>query len=291
MTLHAHLSTGCTTVCRCWAITRRDGVVQGFTDHDRDLAFDGIAFTAGSGLNASALAQSTGLAVDNSEAVGALSDGAIREDDLRAGRYDSAEVRLWLVNWANVDERDVLFRGTIGEVTQTGGQFRAELRGLTEALNRPFRRVFQSDCTATLGDRRCKVDLGSAAFSAASWVVAVPDPDTILIGGGGYAEGWFDHGRVIFDTGAAQGLSVPIKRDRITPAGRQIDLWHSPGALPAPGDQIRLEAGCDRTAATCQSKFGNFLNFRGFPDIPGDDWITAHPSRTDRRDGGSRKRP
>ena len=146
MTLEHHLATGCTTVCRCWAVTRKDGVVLGFTDHDVDLAFEGILFRAGSGLSARALAQSTGLAVDNSEAVGALSDASVTETDLRAGRFDNAEVRLWLVNWANTAERLLQFRGTVGEVSQAGGQFRAELRGLTEALNRPQRRVFQRDC-------------------------------------------------------------------------------------------------------------------------------------------------
>ena len=44
--LEAHLAEGLTTVCRCWAVTRRDGVTYGFTDHDMDLVFDGITFRA-----------------------------------------------------------------------------------------------------------------------------------------------------------------------------------------------------------------------------------------------------
>ena len=98
MTLYQHLSTGCTTVCRCWAVARTDGVVLGFTDHDLDLWFEGVLFRASSGLSARALAQSTGLAVDNSEAVGALSDASVSETDLRAGRFDNAGARLWLAN-------------------------------------------------------------------------------------------------------------------------------------------------------------------------------------------------
>ena len=30
------------TIARAWAVTRRDGLVLGFTDHDRMLAFGGI---------------------------------------------------------------------------------------------------------------------------------------------------------------------------------------------------------------------------------------------------------
>ena len=56
----AHAATGLTTLCRAWAITRKDGVSFGFTDHDRPLSFEGVTFKADSGLTALALAQSTG---------------------------------------------------------------------------------------------------------------------------------------------------------------------------------------------------------------------------------------
>ena len=175
MTLQSHLATGATTVCRCWAVYRKDGVVLGFTDHDLDLWFEGVLFRAGSGLSSGALAQATGLAVDNAEAVGALSDASVSEADLRAGRYDEAEVRLWLVNWADTSERRLQFRGSLGEVSCAAGQFRAELRGLTEALNRPHRRVYQRDCGAVLGDRRCGVVLGVPQWSAEVAMMAMVD--------------------------------------------------------------------------------------------------------------------
>jgi uncharacterized phage protein (TIGR02218 family) len=47
-------------------------------------------------------------------------------------------------------------------------------------------------------------------------------------------------------------------------------------------------AGCNRSASACRNKFSNFLNFRGFPHVPGEDWLTSYPSRALRRDGGSR---
>jgi hypothetical protein len=50
--LAAHLEGGATTLCRCWTLTRRDGAVFGFTDHDRDLVFAGVAFAAQTGLEA-----------------------------------------------------------------------------------------------------------------------------------------------------------------------------------------------------------------------------------------------
>jgi len=95
--LEAHLRQGLTTVCHAWKITRSDGEVFAFTDHDLPLTFDGVTFRADTGLSALAVAQSTGLSVDNTEALGALSDSALREDEIEQGRFDGAEVEAPMV--------------------------------------------------------------------------------------------------------------------------------------------------------------------------------------------------
>ena len=74
-------------------------------------------------------------------------------------------------------------------------------------------------------------------------------------------------------------------------------LGAEPEAIPAysmdwsepAGDGLRLIAGCDKRGETCRLKFNNYLNFQGFPDIPGDDWTISDPSRAGRLDGGSRR--
>ena len=68
----AHLKSGATTLCHCWAVTRRDGVVLGFTDHDRTIFFDGVSFEPETGADGAAMAASADLAVDNTEIEGAL---------------------------------------------------------------------------------------------------------------------------------------------------------------------------------------------------------------------------
>jgi len=47
--------------------------------------------------------------------------------------------------------------------------------------------------------------------------------------------------------------------------------------------------GCDKRFATCRDRFSNTLNFRGFPTIPGDDFLTAYPAEGERNDGSSRR--
>lgn len=283
-----HTAAGLTTLCRAWAITRADGEAYGFTDHDGDFSFEGVTFRADTGLTAAALAQSTGLSVDNTEALGALTDAAVREDDIEAGRFDGAEVRAWLVNWADIDVRWLQFRGSIGEIRRTGGAFRAELRGLTEALNRHSGRIFQKPCTAVLGDQGCRFNLASPGYrfeGAADRIIdgRVFEWDDLS----GFELGWFLRGRLDVMDGSAQGLWGMIKHDIIKDGVRRLELWEPiRGALES-GAQLRLSAGCDKRFDTCRLKFNNLLNFQGFPDLPTEDWVMAYPTQSGTNTGGS----
>lgn len=288
--LHAHLRSGVTTICRCWAITRRDGVTLGFTDHDRPLAFDGVAFRPESGLTAMAVEQMTGLSVDNTEAIGVLSDLAVREQDLDEGRFDGAGVRAWLVDWADPSARELTFRGHIGALTRTGTHFTAELRGLAEALNRPMGRVYQKPCDAVLGDRRCGVDLDAVGFSAIRPVRAVTGNRILSVADmDDFAPHWFRFGRVAVLDGAAGGMTGLIRDDRDGDGLRVLELWQPPAAQIRPGDRLRIEAGCDKLWRTCRDKFGNLVNFQGFPDLPGDGLMVSPLGSPARLDGGSRR--
>lgn len=289
--LQVHLDEGTTQLCRCWVVRRRDGRVFGFTDHDRNLDFDGVSFRADTGLTAQALQQTTGLSVDNSEAMGALSDAAITEADLAAGRYDGAAVEAWLVNWADPNMRSLRFRGTIGEVQAGGGAFRAELRGLTESLNQPSGRVYQKLCSALLGDGHCNVDLNDPRYTAVATVNEILSPRLLTVAGlDGYVVNWFLRGRLDVLSGAAAGLSGAIKFDSRDVGQSRITLWEELRAPVQVGDTVRLTAGCDRRLETCRDKFGNLLSFRGFPHIPGEDWLMTYPTSGSRNDGGSRNR-
>ena len=278
-TLLQHLQTGSTTVCRAWLVCRKDGQEFGFTDHDGDLHFDGHVFVARSGLTASAIEKTNGMAVDNTEVMGALSDISISEQDILAGRYDSAKVTMFLVNWADVSQRLIQFRGTFGEMTKTENSFRVELRGLTEALNIRTGRVYHSECSAVVGDKHCKIDLTLPANqleaiigdSLAGRIFKIADT-------GSHPENWFQHGRFEVKTGDGYGQVGRIKSDRIDGGTRTVELWNSFGVPPKEGDSVRLIVGCDKHGSTCLSKFDNYLNFRGFPHIPGDDWLRATPS-------------
>ena len=283
-----HLASGLTTICRCWAVVRLDGTTFGFTDHDGVLEFDGISFRPDAGLSARAIATGTGLAVDNTEAMGVLSDSAITEADIDAGRFDGAQVRAWLVNWRDLDARMLRFRGTIGELRRAGGAFHADLRGLSEALNQPQGRVYQKPCTAVLGDGRCGFDLNTDGFMSERGVEVVENAQEFRFTGfREFSPAWFTRGRLSVISGAGAGALGLIKRDWFDGDARVLTLWQPLRVEIASGDMVRIEAGCDKRSETCRLKFSNFVNFQGFPDIPGEDWLMSVPSQSGDNSGGS----
>lgn len=281
-----HMATGVTTVCRAWIVRRSDGVVMGFTDHDEDLEIDDTTCRASSGLTTGALATSTGLSVDNAEASGALRDEAISEADIRNGLWDGAHVTAYRVNWRRPDERDVLFRATLGEITWGNGAFTAELRGVGEQLNKVRGRIYQKRCDAMLGDARCGKALGSTHLTDLVLLQVAERRILTFEERGGFAVGWYTGGRVTVLTGNAAGESGQIKVDRISDGRREISLSTSLRRDVGAGDRVRLEAGCDKRMTTCRVKFDNLLNYRGFPHIPGEEWLMAYPTRSSRNDGG-----
>jgi uncharacterized phage protein (TIGR02218 family) len=171
--LEAKLDSGATTLCRCWILTRGDGVVQGFTDHDCDITLDGVVCRAGTGLTASEATQQFGLSVGGSEIGGALAADTLNEDDLAAGRYDAASVKLYLVDWSEPELRVLLSAGVLGEVRREGTAFTAEMRGLAHRLQEESGRLYTATCSADLGDARCTVDLGDPAFRGSGAVGSV----------------------------------------------------------------------------------------------------------------------
>jgi uncharacterized phage protein (TIGR02218 family) len=282
-TLCDHLRTGSTTVCRAWKVVRHDGAVLGFTDHDRDLAFDEVIFLARTGLTARALQQTTGMSVDNTEAMGALSDASVREEDILAGRFDGAEVTAFLVNWEDVTQRNIQFKGNFGEITRANGMFQVELRGLSERLNRPVGRVYHAECSAELGDRRCAIDITEPAYSITVPILRTEEGRVFSVMRlPAFAARWFERGRLVVIDGAGRDQSGLIKTDRLLGDVRVIEMWQTFSTHPQPGDSLRLEVGCDKRGDTCRNKFSNFLNFRGFPHIPGEDWLRAVPRTTGR---------
>jgi uncharacterized phage protein (TIGR02218 family) len=271
--LAACLAAGVTTLCHAIRITCRDGGVLGLTDHDRDLVVDGTLMRAAGGMRASESTLAQGLAVTGAELSGALSSDALDADDLAAGRYDGACVELLLADWSAPEIFHVLRRGTIGEVRCADGVFTAEVRSPADALGEARGRLYSSRCDAALGDARCGVDLGAPAHSALATVASADGSRLVLDGLSGFAAGTFARGRFAFTSGANAGFASEVKSHLLEGAAAVVRLWQRPPFAVSEGDAARLTAGCDKAFATCRDRFANALNFRGFPHMPGNDFV------------------
>lgn len=88
-----------TALALCWRLVRRDGAALGFTAHDRDLDIGGLTYRAAPGMLPSAISQGEGVEVDSLDVAGALTSDAITAQDLMAGRWDGARVRVFAVDY------------------------------------------------------------------------------------------------------------------------------------------------------------------------------------------------
>lgn len=111
--LQSHLDDGTTTLAWCWRIVRADGVMLGFTDHDRTLTFGSTDFEPESGFAASEIRSGSDLSVDAQDAEGVLTSDRITETDIIDGRWDAAQVELWRVNWADTSQRVLMRLGAV----------------------------------------------------------------------------------------------------------------------------------------------------------------------------------
>ncbi len=286
--LQSHLDGGVTTLCRCWRLERSDGVVLGFTDHDRALAFDGVDYAPASGLEAGEEVSGTGFAPGGLEVGGALSGDGLSAEDLAAGFYDHAEIRVFLVNWSAPEERVLLRVGHLGEVAAEDGAFRAEIRGLASLLDQPQGRTFRHGCDADLGDSRCGVDLSAPAFRGTGTVTAALDRRRLSASGlAGFADGWFARGRLTWLTGENAGRAAEVGAHWLRADSAELELWLSAGRDIAAGDTFSISAGCDKLFATCRAKFDNAANFRGFPHMPGNEFALAPARHGEAHDGAA----
>ena len=284
----AALTGGATTLCNCWRLIPRNGAPLGFTDHDRDLRFDNMTFSAATGLEASAVESKLGFAVGGGEVSGALASAALTENDLGSGHYDGATVESWRVDWSNPEARLLVDIGSIGEVRRSEFAFTAEVRSIAHELDEPCGRLYQAGCAADLGDAKCRADVNNASFRVSTSIISSDGHLVFAINSLGFAERWFVGGVVEFLSGANAGLRATVKSHRIVGSHASIALWSPLAGAISSGDTLTVTAGCDKSFKSCREKFANQANFRGFPQMPGNDVVMSYANATDpNMDGGS----
>lgn len=261
-----------TSIAYGWRLERADGVTLGFTSHDVDMRHDGILLQASPGMQPTTVVQSIGLDTDGLDVSGALTSESIRADDLAGGRWDGAYLEIFLFDWTAPNSgRRMLATGELGAVSFTNNAFEAELVGLQARLERAVVPQTSPSCRARFCDAAC--GLNSVRFRHLARVLAVDDNRVSIIAPLTVAAGRLAYGELRWLSGPNCGLTAKI----VGHEGADIYLHSAPFHAPLRGDMIELMEGCDKLMSTCAARFGNGVNFRGEPYLPGNDLLTRYP--------------
>lgn len=263
--LKAHYAKGTTTLCTCWKATLDGGEIIAATSLDRDVIFGGITYQAAQGYSPSDIESTSDLNPDNLEIEGVLASPAITDDDIHSGRWDYAEIEIFEVNYADLTQgKNVLRVGRLGEVRGGRSKFVAEMRGLMQAYTRVIVRLIEQDCTADLGDARCKVDLDPITVTGTA--ESIEGNRIITDSARSEPADWFAGAKLTWTSGANAGRSMEVQKSE----PGKLTLTHEMYAPIEVGATYTVHAGClKRFQEDCVAKHSNGLNFRGFPDLPG----------------------
>ncbi len=275
--LLTHLSSGTTTFAVLVKITRPDGLIYGFTTHDRSLTYLGLLYNSGDeSQDLSDLAHTSGLEVDNAEASGFVND-TISEEEIEAGEWSASRIDVYRVNWNDLTlGHEVLGAGELGEVKFDGHKYNVEFMSRTHKLGRIITRHYLPTCDADLGDARCKVDIEPLAVTSA--VTTATSNRQFTASGVASVAQYHTYGKLLWLTGLNAGRAMEVKEQL---AGGVFELQLTMYYAITVGDTFKAYPGCNKLLRTglneyngdCKVKFNNVVNFRGFDQIPGIDKI------------------
>lgn len=158
-----------------------------------------------------------------------------------------------------------LYEGQAAEVVPSMATVRVTLRSEIEVLKSTQipRRVYQPSCPWALFDAACGLDESAHRVSA---TVASGSTVSVIRTSRTEANDYFNLGYVTFLTGALAGVRRAVSDYAQTNGA--ITMAMPLPAVPAVGDTLTVTPGCDKTWATCDTRYSNSLHYGGFPFLP-----------------------
>jgi uncharacterized phage protein (TIGR02218 family) len=263
------------TTAFCWKATRRDGIVLAVTSLSQDIFFEGVLYLAREGFNPKSIDQDTSAAVANTQVEGALSD-EITELDFEAGLWDGCTVEMFEVNYRSLSDGAMrLATFTMGDIKVTRSAFNAEMRGLTQRLQKTVGRLVTKGCPWVFGSispdnwtPACNKALGPLTVTGT--LTGATDRRTFADSARAEAADYFGAGVIEFTSGANIGQALEIYSFASGAFVTYLPFLNN----PAIGDTYSLTPGCrKRYTEDCRTKFANTNNFGGFDQLPGPDKV------------------
>lgn len=266
--LQTHIESETTALAQCIKVERVDGTVLGFTSHDADIVYDGVTYEADSAVDPSAIQHNSNLEVPNIQLSGLIDSDQVTEADIRAQKFDGAEIWVFWINWSDTSQGPIkMLRGWLGEARLLRGIWTVEVKGLAAALQDNILKIYQPECEHNLGDANCGFDVDSITQSGT--VAAVTDNRTFTTSGLTIsADDEFNQGVLTWTSGNNSGLIAEVKDSTLAGA---ITLYLKQPLDVQVGDEFDIYPGCDKSLSTCIDTYDNVLNYGGFPHVPNRD--------------------
>lgn len=151
---------------RLWTITRVDGWIRRYTDHNRRIKFRGDWFYPMNGMDASASRRETTFKGQNFETIGVISDSDITAEDLVNDKFKSARIQQWIVDWKYPFHGYFNYSSFIlRDHDHDSLLWQAQVEGPVSKLNQTIGHTYSDDCRHSYGGLGCNriLDTDSAA--------------------------------------------------------------------------------------------------------------------------------
>ena len=283
--LQSHYDGSAVTVTLIMRIRTKSGSVYGFTDLDVDLPYDPSDYDPGNtgddwglidhkalngGFELSRLEGAADLSVDNAEATILPGDDSITPQQLIAGYLDSADVRIYRVNYMDLSMgHECVAVGKLGNQRLSRNSGALEFLSLVSQLKQPEAELQTITCRHVFGGPGCP-----KAFTWTDGEVTAVDGDEPrrIFADSGLSPGddAFVPGVVEWLTGDNAGIEMDVEQNTagtfalMLPMGYTIKI----------GDTFRVRPDCTKlwgdAAKGCLFHWGadRYRYFGGFPDIP-----------------------
>jgi len=164
--MDTHLAGDLTKMTLCCQVTRKDAQVFRFTTHDQDVEYpagSGLIYSSSFGSIPNAIDTNTDYSVATQNYFGFWDDAEVSETDMIGGKFNGADVRIFLVNWSDTSAtmgQVKEFRGNFGQASLTKqGFFQIELRSMMQKLQQLLGSYYSQTCQHSLGDSKCRVPI------------------------------------------------------------------------------------------------------------------------------------
>jgi len=117
--------------------------------------------------------------------------------------------------------------------------------------------IAQRECSNTLGDEVCLVDVESAANKLETTIASHAGTTLVVASIGGHPDNWARNGKVVHENGEQRTVLEQIGTAFV------IDYPFSTNT-----GNVAIYRGCDQTIETCSQAFNNVANFAGHPHLP-----------------------